>query len=401
LLAGLLILSLPLAIAQKSKAQLEREKKARHRKIEETNRILSRVEKQKKASLGQLNAINQQIQNREQAIASINDELKGIQRDFTQILGVKASLEIDYQNIRKEYAAMVYAASKAGNLNKVVFLFSAETFNQFTMRLNYLKQYAKARREQVNKMKAIQLDLDTQEKLLAAKRKEKELLLGEELKQSTQLVGLRVKELGVVGELTGKEKELQRELEKQRSAYRKVEKMIAELVRREIRKSMSRTRSESKIDDDVEKIPMTPEVALISKTFTGTKRSMIWPVSSGFIASRFGKHEHPVLKKVYVDNLGVDIQTNENEKVRSVFEGVVGFVASVPGMNGKIVTIRHGNYFTVYSNLGEVNVKTEQKVSAREVIGRVYTDADGVSMVQFQIWKDNQRLDPEEWLAKH
>lgn len=392
-------MGLPWVLAQKSKAQLEREKRVRQRKIEQTNRILSRVEKQKRASLGQLNAINQQIQNREQAISSINEELGIIQRDYMQILGVKASLETDYQNIRKEYAAMVYAASKAGNLNKVVFLFSAETFNQFTMRLNYLKQYAKARRDQVDKMRSIQADLTVQQALLVSKRLEKEALLQEELKENTQLVGLRVKELGVVKELTGKEKELQRELENQRLAFRKVEKMIAELVRREIRKSMAKRGAITKTDE-VEKIPMTPEVALISKTFTGTKRSMIWPVGSGFISSRFGRHEHPLLKKVFVDNLGVDIQTNENEKVRAVFDGVVGFVASVPGMNGKIVTIRHGNYFTVYSNLGEVTVTTEQKVKAREVIGRVFTDSDGVSMVQFQIWRDNQRLDPEEWLVK-
>lgn len=385
--------------AQKSKARLEREKKARQRKIEQTNRILSRVEKQKKASLGQLNAINQQIKNREQAIANINEELQIIQRDYNQILGVKANLQADYENIKKEYAAMVYAASKAGSLSKVMFLFSAETFNTFFRRLNYLKQYAKARREQVNKMKAIQADLSVQQELLAAKRQEKEALLQEEVKENTQLVGLRVKELTVVKELAGRERELQRELESQRRAYQKIERMIADLVRREIRKSIAKTGREVVVSN-VEKIPMTPEVELISKTFSGTRRNMVWPVNSGFISSRFGRHQHPVLKGVYVDNLGVDIQTNENEKVRAVFDGEVGFVASVPGMNGKIVTIRHGNYFTVYSNLAEVSVRTEQKVKAREVIGRVYTDGNGVSVVQFQIWKDNQRLDPEDWLAK-
>jgi septal ring factor EnvC (AmiA/AmiB activator) len=100
---------------------------------------------------------------------------------------------------------------------------------------------------------------------------------------------------------------------------------------------------------------------------------------------------------VEVDNLGVGIQTNKDENVRSVFDGKVKAVASVPGMNN-VVIVQHGQYHTVYARLKTVNVKTGQEVKAKEVLGAVYTDKDGITELQFQVWKNDQKLDPQAWL---
>jgi septal ring factor EnvC (AmiA/AmiB activator) len=74
-------------------------------------------------------------------------------------------------------------------------------------------------------------------------------------------------------------------------------------------------------------------------------------------------------------------------------------VADVPGMN-TIVMIQHGEYFTVYAKLKSVLVKTGDELAAKQLIGTVYTDKDEVSQVQFQLWKNNVKLDPEKWLYK-
>ena len=108
----------------------------------------------------------------------------------------------------------------------------------------------------------------------------------------------------------------------------------------------------------------------------------------GFISQRFGRHNHPVLKGVVVENRGIDIQTAQGATARAIFEGKVVTVASVPGMNN-IVMIQHGEYFTVYAKLKTVNVKQGQKVNAKDVIGTVYTNSEGTTELQFQIWKNS------------
>ncbi len=65
-----------------------------------------------------------------------------------------------------------------------------------------------------------------------------------------------------------------------------------------------------------------------------------------------------------------------------------------------MVMVQHGEYFTVYANLRSTNVNTGQKVSAKDQIGVVGTDAENASVLKFFIWKGNNKLDPETWLYR-
>ena len=67
----------------------------------------------------------------------------------------------------------------------------------------------------------------------------------------------------------------------------------------------------------------------------------------------------------------------------------------------KVVMIRHGEYISVYSNLGEVFIEKGQEVSTKENIGLVYTSKqEGATVIDFQLWKSSQKLDPQSWLMK-
>lgn len=145
------------------------------------------------------------------------------------------------------------------------------------------------------------------------------------------------------------------------------------------------------------KIIPRKDLKVVSSSFTANKGRMIWPVNQGFISKQFGKQEHPVLDGVTTENLGVNIQTNQGARVRTVFKGVVSRITSVPGMN-KMIMIQHGDYFTVYTKIDEVLVEKGQEVSAKDPIGKVYTNKEGVTEFQFQIWKGRKRVDPEDWL---
>ena len=391
------------SLCQKSKKQLEREKKENLRKIEQTSEILKEVKKEKKVSLSQLAVLKQQARLKERSINGIQQELGLIQNDIVTLQSEEEKLALNLVNIKKEYAAMVYAASKASIKNQLMFLIASETFNQFLRRLQYLRFYAEARRQQANHIQQVSTNLANKKVRLSEVKKGKEVLLSAEEIEKRQLESLKEDQKQVVNQLAQKEEELKDKIERQKSAVLRLEKMISNLVKAEIRKSRVVTgppnpnEEEENVD---QKMLLTPEGKMISKSFAGNKSRLMWPVQNGFISSGFGKHEHPVLKRVYVDNLGVDISTKEGEKVRSVFDGTIGLVGQVPGMEGQIIMVRHGEYFTVYSGLKNIMVSSGDKVKAKQVLGQIVKGEETGAVLQFQIWKNNKRMDPEDWLAK-
>jgi murein DD-endopeptidase MepM/ murein hydrolase activator NlpD len=76
-------------------------------------------------------------------------------------------------------------------------------------------------------------------------------------------------------------------------------------------------------------------------------------------------------------------------------------VLAIPGGNWAII-IRHGSYLTVYSNLSNVSVQAGQKVDTRQDIGTVFTDKDddNRTVLKFQLWFENSKLDPEKWISQ-
>jgi septal ring factor EnvC (AmiA/AmiB activator) len=199
-------------------------------------------------------------------------------------------------------------------------------------------------------------------------------------------------------------------MEEDQGNVEKIEKLIVEVVEKEIRKAreenerLARDRAErtgralpkeeKKLDKNV--LPLSGENAVLAGSFAELKSRMAWPVSSGFISSHFGRQAHPILKGIYVENHGITIQTNKGEEVKAVFDGQVSYVGAIQGI--KLVAIQHGDYFTVYNRLKVLWVKSGQKVKSQESIGEVMTNAEGVTELQFQIWKNNEKLDPENWL---
>ena len=389
-----------LASAQKSRAELEEEKRENLRKIEEAGKILEETTSEKRATIGQLNAINQQVSVRRRLINSINKEINLLTQDMSEIDVIKLSLERDMERLRSEYAAMVYAASKATVYDRLMFILSAPTFNSLVMRVQYMKQYSEMRREQLGVIVRVSKTLQSRQVQLVSKKKQKVTLLISQLSENEKLQSLKVQQKDLVKQLSERERELKSDLEARQEADQRIERLIADLVRREIRRAAREARDEGREVASENKITLTPEAAQLSNSFAGNKSRLIWPVSSGFVSRKFGRHPHPVLPRVYEENLGVNIQTNQGEQVRAVFKGSVGFVANVPGV-GSVITIVHGDFFTVYSNLKSVSVQAGQKVKAKDIIGEVLTDKDGVSEVQFQIWKNTERLNPERLNPEH
>ena len=94
-----------------------------------------------------------------------------------------------------------------------------------------------------------------------------------------------------------------------------------------------------------------------------------WPLEQGVIIQKYGKQKHKVFGNIETFNNGINIATNKNAIIRSVFDGKISRIFFIKG-EGKAVLINHGEFFTVYSGLEEVKVKLGDNILSKEEIGR-------------------------------
>lgn len=437
---------------QRSRQVLEKEKKQNLEKMNQIRTILKQTASEKQAGLGQLKALNQQIQIQSKQIGLLNRDLQLTEAEIAELRQASTALTQDLNKLKAEYSSMIYAADKRRQqVNPLGFLFASDNFNQLVARYRYLRQYSDARQSQVRQMNNVRTMLQSKQLATQHKRQQQKSTLGTKLNETKQLETLKTEKNVVVKELSKKEAELQTELAESRRAVNRLESMITRIIAREAReraereareraererlarleaarKAAERKRAEeaiaaatkagekpapadvAKVERPAEPAPpekkpderrnnnLNDEETALASTFTASRAHLPWPVTKGFISDHFGRKPHPVLHGIFVENQGVDIQTNAGEGVRTVFDGIVQDVASMPGMNN-VVAIQHGDYFTVYAKLKSVSVRVGQHVKAREAIGTVATDKNGVSEIQFQIWKEFTKLNPESWLT--
>ena len=190
----------------------------------------------------------------------------------------------------------------------------------------------------------------------------------------------------MVRNLTAKEKQLQQDLEQKKKIAQRLEKELARLIEEEKKRSRLET--------------LTPEQRLTGDDFRSNKGKLPWPVEKGVITSKFGTHQHPVLKYVTEKNDGIDITSTGITKARSVFKGEVSTITAIQGANMTVI-IRHGNFLTVYNNLINVKVKRGDIVQTKQEIGEVFADPGESNncTIKFMIF-EQKFLDPEQWIAK-
>ncbi len=385
----LLITFGPVAFAQKTKAQLQKEKKENLLKIEEAQATLKKTSAQKEVSIGQLNAYQFQINAQANLIANYKSEITLLTNEIEQDQQLIDALEKDVRNLKQEYGAMIYAAYKASKgQDKLTFLFSSSSFNQFFRRIHYLNQYTEARRKQVKQINAVRKMLSAQVDTIEIKKTEQVELLTVQLQGKEKLEKLKRKEQSAIASLGSRENEITEEITKRNKSLATLNKLIDNIITKEI-KAATVAAVKSKSNANATKA--------LSTDFAKNKAKLTWPVK-GFISQQFGISKDPVLKGVQHNNPGIDIQTEPNSQVACVSVGKVSSVSVIQGFN-RAVIINHGNYFSVYAKLSTVTVKKGQEVKAGDIIGTVHTGSDGIAELHFEIWKSFTKLNPEKWLV--
>lgn len=394
-----LILAAGSVLAQQSRKELEDKRKKLLREIEQTSGLLRQTTKNKEATLTRYVTLQKQISQRQQLIETLQSEVQFLLENMERTTGVIIALTDDIERLKTEYAQMArHAYRQRLSHSDWLFLFSAKSFNDAFRRWQYLKQYDRYRQKQTRLIQETQQTLLDKIRLLEDRKSEKERLLSSAQRQS-EMLGLEMSAKNrLLEELQGDEARLARDLEKKRSAAAKlnaaIEKIIKDEMERASREERSAVASGSKT-----KPSATPETAISSKEFRNNKGNLPWPVKNGVITGHFGRQQHPTIQSVEIVNNGIDIRTDQGAEVRAVFEGTVVGTQFIPGYDYMVI-LKHGEYYTVYSNLEEVRVKKGDQVATRQSIGKVNTDRKtNTSEVHFEIWKEKTRLNPQDWVG--
>lgn len=397
----LVLLNTPASFAQKqNKTDLENKKKQLQKEIEYTNKLLAETKKNKKRSLGDLVALNQKIKNREELIYTINSEInllnKQISEKNTSIKGLQSQLA----KLKAEYAKMIYYAYKNQDAyNRLMFVFAARDFEQAFMRLKYLQQYSDYRHKQAEVITDTRKNLDQKVQDLEAKKTDQRVLLGSEQTEKKNLTSEKTEKEEVFSQLQQQESKLKKDLEKKKKDAEKLQQAIQRVIQKELEKMQKEAETENR--PKPVKLVLTPESQQLSNSFTTNKGKLPWPVVKGLVTEHFGVHPHPLMPNIDINNNGIDITTSTGSLAQAVFMGEVKAVVNMPG-SGQFVLVRHGEFLTIYSNLKEVYVKVGDKVKTKQNIGSVLIDdEDSKTVLHFEIWKGQTKLDPEGWLYRN
>lgn len=432
LLSILILLGISVSVcSQETVKSLKRKQRQAKQNIEMTNRLLNENKKNQKTTANSITVISRQIEERENLIKALNDEVGILDRDLSNINAEKSQLEEKLQELRKEYAKLLYHYYfHKTKSNAVFYILSSESLTQGFRRLRYVQQYSNYRKEQAQKIQQVTDELGQKETLLSRVKEEKHNTLKGKQVESNKLLKSKESKQKMLTELSQKESDLKVKLEKQQRQVEVLNKKIDDMIAAEIAKQEAQRKAKAKAEAERKakaaaskkpaasgsaakpSAPSTPSApvtkptapasegkSLVSGGFESNRGRLPWPVR-GIVTGHFGLHPHPVLDHVQVNNKGIYIQTTANSDASAVYDGEVTQVFAIPGNNNAII-VKHGIYRTVYANLTTTYVKVGDKVKARQKLGRVFVDQEAdKTELYFMLYKESVLQNPELWLAR-
>ena len=383
ILSIIYLLSLP--IAAQSIKDLQKQQRELQQQLEETSKMLKQTKQNETATENKLNLLNNDIQTRKKLIRNIQSEINTLNGEMGTLRQRRNNLQKELEAHKEDYARLVRETHYADmQQSPLLFLLSAENFQQLIRRVQYMQQFAAYRKEQVKKIESIQSNIDIQNTLLEERKQNRSTALQSQKREQDKLTRDERKQKDMLQALKKQEKDL---IAKQQAQQKKVDALntqIEEMIAKQVRTTTT----------------LTKEQQLIAGGFEANQGRLPWPVEKGFISGHFGKHQHPIHEHVTVNNKGIYLQTVIGAQARSIYEGEVTSCAQINGSYA--VIIQHGNYRTVYSPLKKIYVKQGDKIKVKQAIGDIVTDTteDNKTELYFQIYKDRSIINPSLWLAQ-
>ena len=374
--------------------KLEAQKLSIQKEIKKINILVSENKKKTKTLLDNIEDVELKISVRNKLIEINNQQSNNLSNQIKNQNNKIYDLEIDLNNLKAEYAAIVSNSyKKRSSKIKLMFLFASRDFNQAFSRFQYFKQYSNFRKDQANKITVTQQNLTSLIDTLENNRKQRQLIVDENNKIKKELEDEKQMKNSLFKNLEITNKNYLAEIRKKEKESKLIDNEIQKLIRLAISASNNN-------DSSVNNFALTPEGRIISSNFLSNKGQLPWPLEEGIVTRKFGTQPHPVVRTTTINSTGLMIATYPNSVIKSIFEGEVLSVYGFKGGNPGIL-IRHGKYISNYQNLSQVFVKKGDKIKAGEEIGIIFTNGiSGKAVLKFSIFNELKPENPQNWLSK-
>lgn len=412
------------AAGAQNQDDLQKQRQKLKKEIEETEKVLNDTKKSTKENLGQLSLINKRLDLQGNVIENITGQLKFIENDIYKSQREVNKLARILDTLKQEYGkSMVYAYKNRNSYDFLNFIFSASSFNDAIKRITYLKSYRNYREQQGENIVRTQQQLSDRIAELSGNKQKKNVALQEKNKEMVVLEKQQDEKEKIVAKLKGRQKELTAQISSKKKQDAKLRNMITAMIRREIEianekarlKAIADAKNNAKTNSNtsnnttspvtrptVIKIPKKESVLVSSEAdrvldanFERNRGSLPWP-SDGYILSSYGPNVLP--GGVEYNNPGVSIATPTGSTVKAIFDGEVTLVNSMD--DKQVVFIKHGKYFSVYSNLSSASVSRGQTVKTGQTVGRAGANDDGQGQVDLIIMKESSNVNPALYLRR-
>lgn len=391
--------------------ELEQRKAKIQLEIQEKEKLLQSVKSKEKSVVNQLLIQKVKIGLKEKLIRTTEKQTKLLTNDI-YINQLKINqLNRDLEKLREDYAQMIVKSYKSrSEQSRAMFLLSSENFLQAYKRAQYMKQYASYRKMQGEEIKGKTKQLEDYNVKIGAQKQEKEKLIAENEKEKQELEKEKKEQEKIANQIKKEKGKIAAEIKKKQQETKRIDDQIKRMIREAIaaanRKTAAAnvkanpktTAAEKKAIESSSKIILTPEGKIVSDNFKANKGRLPWPVEKGAITLGYGDQPHPVFRTLTVHNSGIEISTESGSTARVVFAGEVTQVQQLTPLK-KAVAVKHGDYFTIYQNLSSVNVSVGDKVSAKQVLGKIRTDSDGKTVLKFLVLQNTTFFNPTGWLS--
>lgn len=345
--------------------------------IETMQKKLSSLSHRMQNSQKKANILNKKIRLNRIQLGNLASRITQLESEIISNRQRKNSLETQVDKFKSQIKLLLIYTYKTRNLRrKEAFLFSAGNFHESYKRFLYIKFYKDYLVRQISDFKHNTKLLSYKNSTIKAKLKN---LYGIQNKQTDILLKQQRTTAdynNLIAHLKTDKKKLYRKIEIKRKAKQELNNSITSEIKKHSNNSG------------------------LSSAFSKSKSKLPMPMA-GVITQTFGKHKHKILEHVTINSNGIEITGTLNADVRAVYEGIVSDVTDIPGM-GKAVIIKHGQFYTVYSNLVDCKVNISDKVKSNHLIGQGKNTPDDKnnSVLFFQIWRQKKKLNPELWIKK-
>ena len=244
--------------------ELEAEKKKALDELAVTNRLLNETQKNKKGTENKLNLLKQSIKQSTNYINALNKEIGMLDENILSIQASRLSHQERLSRLRDEYAQTTRALySHHKYFSPLLFIFSADNFNQALRRFRYLQQVASHRKYQAQEITKITKQLEIEENILTENRIQKETAVSAKELEQQRLEQQRRKRNDELASLKKKETSLKKKQKEQQAKADKLNKKIQDIIAAEIKRQKEEAAAKAKKEGKKDPYELSKEEKLV------------------------------------------------------------------------------------------------------------------------------------------